>query len=135
MKDNDDKVKHLREVVDKKKRKLGDKPSTTYKTNLKYLGKNILTLSINDLVEVLSDILYKIEKYEEASKLLGVEFTKSSDLSDYRDDVITRGKYLQYNEKVKELEQIVTKLNNLRSEDLKKKDELADLESLLRSEG
>jgi hypothetical protein len=128
----DDKIRELKEVVAKKESALGEKPKSVYKTNLKWSNTNILTLQLEGLVDLLSEVLYREEKNKEASKLLGLDDSHTSNLGDYKQDIILRGKILKYDQDKKELDAVKKKLDSLRSEELKRSDELEDLDKLLK---
>ena len=127
----DDKVKELKIVVDKKTKELGIEPKADYCTNLKYGDVNLLTCSLDKLVELLADVLYKEEKLSEASALMEVDNYKNT-VTPYKLDIILRGKILNYKARKVQLQSLQKKLDDLRSEDLRKQDELGSLEDLLK---
>lgn len=127
---SDTRVLKLREIVKQKEEALGVEPKAKYKTNLKFKGLNILTMQLEGVVKCLAEVLYEQEEFEQASKLIGCDF--SLDYRDLIDDLVLRGKILHYKERKKELDVLKKQLDSLRSEDLRRNDELDDLEKLLK---
>ncbi|MCP3683181.1 MAG: hypothetical protein GY861_10860 [bacterium] len=127
---SDSRVIELRKVISTKTLALGEEPKAKYKTNLKCDKGNILVLSLPQIVDVLADTLFKQEKLQHAANLIGCKLNE--DYSDLIDDLTLRGKILQYKESKKELEKLNIKLDSLRSEELRRTDELDDLEAILK---
>jgi len=124
---NDAQIKTLLEVVDKKKKELGDKPTRTSITNglFKYDDRNTVNINtVNDatvFVEILSFILDKRKTAEEASKRLGVEakeFTWAGfTLGQWEEDFKSRVELIKWNQKKKDFDATNKKLKELISDD------------------
>lgn len=129
MTSTDSRVLHLRKVIDQKMTELGEQPKTAYKTNLKVGNANVLTLTLPQVVELLSEVLSKGAFLQHASSMIGVDLPKES--SDMVDDLVVRGKVLLYKQRKDELDNLRKDLDDLRSESLKREDQLDVLESVL----
>lgn len=127
---SDKRVLELRKIISQKEKALGLEPKATYKTNLLYDKRNILTLDLVGVRDCIAEVLYKVEKLKQANELLGVDLPIS--LEDTLADLVLRGKILSYKSKVSEINTLKKKLDGLRSEDLRISDELDDLESILK---
>lgn len=124
---NDAQIKNLLEVVEKKKKELGDKPTRTSITNglFKYDDRNTVNINtVNDatvFVEILSFILDRKKTTEEASKRLGVEAKKFEwagfTLEQWEEDFKSRVELIKWNQKKKDLDATNKKLKELISED------------------
>lgn len=129
MTSTDSRVLHLRKVIDQKVVELGEQPKATYKTNLKVDKINVLTLTLPQVVELLSEVLSKGAFLQHASSMIGMDLPEDS--SDMADDLIMRGKVLLYKQRKDELDKLRKDLDDLRSESLKREDQLDTLESVL----
>ena len=129
MTSTDSRVLQLRKVIDQKVTELGEQPKVSYKTNLKIGNVNVLTLTLPQVVELLSEVLSKGAFLQHASSMIGVDLPKES--SDMVDDLVVRGKVLLYKQRKDELDKLRRDLDDLRSESLKREDQLDVLESVL----
>lgn len=129
MTSTDSRVLQLRKVIDQKVTELGDQPKASYKTNLKVGNVNALTLTLPQVVELLSEVLSKGAFLQHASSMIGVDLPKGS--SDTVDDLVVRGKVLLYKQRKDDLDKLRKDLDDLRSESLKREDQLDVLESVL----
>lgn len=130
MSNQDSRVLQLRHLVQEKTEALGPKPEAKYKTNLKFEGKNILTMTLETLVLTLSEAMGKSEKFNLAAQMVDVDL--DNPYQDIIDDIVLRAKILKYNAKQAELQSLVETLDELRSEDLKRSDSLDSIEKLLK---
>lgn len=140
MSKNDIKIKALLEKIDLQKEKLGEKPKGLWKTNgiLKVLGANysvnsvnINTInSINMCIELVTKVLLERSHCIEAHKFLEVPegaSTRGLELNDMLDDIKLRSKMIKWDSEKKKLERLESQLKDLRSEDAKTEDSLADI--------
>lgn len=130
MSNQDERVLHLRNLVKEKTEALGPKPEVKYQTNLKFEGKNILTMTLETLVLTLSEAMGKSEKFNLAAQMVDVDL--DNPYQDIIDDIVLRAQVLKYNEKQAELQSLVQTLDELRSEELKRSDSLDSIEKLLK---
>ncbi|UOK16871.1 hypothetical protein [Vibrio phage phiKT1024] len=130
MSNQDSRVLQLRNLVKEKTEELGPKPEAKYKTNLKFDGKNILTMTLETLVLTLSEAMGKSEKFNLAAQMVDVDL--DNPYQDIIDDIVLRAQILKYNTKQSELQSLVQTLDDLRSEDLKRSDSLDSIEKLLK---
>lgn len=130
MSNQDERVLQLRNLVKEKTEELGPKPEAKYQTNLKFEGKNILTMPLETLVLTLSEAMGKSEKFNLAAQMVDVDL--DNPYQDIIDDIVLRAKILKYNAKQAELQDLVQTLDELRSEDLKRSDSLDSIEKLLK---
>lgn len=129
MTSTDARVLQLRKAIEQKVMELGEQPKVSYKTNLKVGNVNVLTLTLPQVVELLSEVLSKEAFLQHASSMIGVDLPKES--SDMVDDLVMRGKVLLYKQRKDELDNLRKQLDDLRSESLKREDQLDVLESIL----
>ncbi len=130
MSNQDSRVLQLRNLVKEKTEELGPRPEAKYKTNLKFDGKNILTMTLETLVLTLSEAMGKSEKFNLAAQMVDVDL--DNPYQDIIDDIVLRAQILKYNTKQSELQSLVQTLDDLRSEDLKRSDSLDNIEKLLK---
>jgi hypothetical protein len=135
MSKNDDKIKALLIDIDKKKKEMGEKPRASWKTNgiLRVSGDeaNINTVNSTDrLVELTAKLLSEKANYSEACQFLGLQEKTSSKVSlinDTLEDVKLRTQMVLWDIEKKKLDVMERKLKDLRSEDAKTEDALADI--------
>lgn len=130
VKNSDQRVLALREVIAQRKKALGNPLVAKYKTNLVHNGKNILTMNLTEIRAHIGSLLSLKQVNDTVNALLGDN--KEFDSQDVLDDLVLRGKILLYKQKESEIEQLENKLSALRSEDLRISDELDNLEQLLK---
>lgn len=130
MSNQDSRVLQLRNLVKEKTEALGPKPEAKYKTNLRFEGKNILTMTLETLVLTLSEAMGKSEKFNLAAQMVDVDL--DNPYQDIIDDIVLRAQILKYNTKQAELQSLIQTLDELRSEDLKRSDSLDSIEKLLK---
>lgn len=140
MSKNDDKIKALLTDINAKKEALGVKPRANWKTNgiIKSLDSdtNINTINTTDKCVLLA-ARFLLEKscYVEACKFLDLP-DKDSEHVSYTNDVLSdiklRSQMIAWDIKKKQLEFMEKKLKDLRSEDAKTEDALADIENSLK---
>ncbi|WXB47781.1 hypothetical protein WCWAEYFT_CDS0079 [Vibrio phage VB_VaC_TDDLMA] len=130
MSNQDSRVLQLRNLVKEKTEALGPKPEAKYKTNLRFEGKNILTMTLETLVLTLSEAMGKSEKFNLAAQMVDVDL--DNPYQDIIDDIVLRAQILKYNTKQSELQSLIQTLDELRSEDLKRSDSLDSIEKLLK---
>lgn len=129
---SDYKVLELKKIIDAKEAELGVKPKPNYKSNLKVHSKNILVMDIYEIINNISKILEFQDRAKRACHLVGHDFEDVNTYEDQLQDLILRGKILTYDKKKKGLDSFKAKLDELRSEELKKSDALSELEELLK---
>lgn len=131
VKNSDQRVLALREIIAAKTKELGNPPPAKYKTNLSISGKNVLALTLNEIRSNMANLLVLQQAQTDVNRLLGdnTEF----DQQDLLDDLIVRGKILLYKAKESDLKKLQDKLDALRSEDLRIADELDNLEELFKN--
>ena len=134
---NDKKVSDLLAVIESKRKSVGVKPRAAWKSNgiLKYDNgehDNINVVgSINECVDALAYLLSKRSFHEEASKMLGVEYSYSG-TDDYIHDIKLRATMILWDAEKKKLDLLESKLKDLRSEDARTADALSDITQELR---
>jgi len=136
---NDTKIKKILEAVTAKKKDLGTKPSGALKTNgLLTINSNRVNIntvnSIEKVVELAAELLSYKSSYEEACELMGIpkkENPKASNIQNSLDDLKLRASIIKYDAEKKKLAGLEKQLKDLRSEDGKTSDELADISSML----
>lgn len=135
MSKNDEKIKALLTAVDKKREELGTKPKAVWNTNGVIDGNNINTLnSTEKCIALASKLLIERSATSEACKLLGVDVAgsqRASYLEDALNDLKLRVKIINWDADKKKLQALEKQLKDLRSEDAKTEDALADISKLL----
>ena len=127
----DTRVLELRKVIKEREKALGSCPKADYSSNLQYNKKNILVLKLSEILESISQLLSQKDYFSKAEGLVGITssgFPQQSILN----DLVLRGKILKWQEGDMEIKELKSKLDALRSEDLRVSDELDDLENLLK---
>ena len=137
--ENDKKIKDLLSAIESKKKELGTKPRLQLKTNglIDVGGErvNINTVTGTDKCVVLAGRLLIEKAYaEKACEFLGVP-TKGSErlsyLTNALEDVKGRAQMILWEGEKKKLQAMEAKLKDLRSEDAKTQDALADIAAAL----
>jgi len=135
MSTNDNKIKDLLVVIEKKREEIGTKPKAAWKSNAvvktsygTFININTVT-TIPDCVEVTAYVLMEQAYHREAAKLLDVEYQSPWD--DYLEDLKLRASILKWDGNKNKLEVLEKKLKDLRSEDTKTADALSDILSEL----
>lgn len=131
VKNSDQRVLALREVIAAKTKELGNPPAAKYKTNLSIGGKNVLALTLNEIRSNMANLLVLKAANTDVNLLLG--HVETFDQQDLLDDLVVRGKILLHKTKEAELKKLQDKLDALRSEDLRISDELDNLEELFKN--
>jgi hypothetical protein len=133
--DNDKKIKELLAAVEKKRKELGTKPRLHLKTNGLIEGTNINTINTLDKCVVLAAKLMQEQSFtQEACRVLGVPEQNTERVTMLRnclDDLKLRTEVIQWEAEKKKLQAMERKLKDLRSEDAKTQDALADIASML----
>ena len=130
---NDAKIKTLLQTIEQKKAQMGTKPRAVWKTNGVIEEKNINTINgLDDCITLTAKLINRKEAHEKACEFLGVsaaDFRGYSRLAtdDALDDLKLRVKMIQWDSEKKKLTALENQLKNLRSEDLKTEDALADI--------
>ncbi len=140
MSKHDDKIKNLLAEINAKRSSLGTKPKGPWKTNgiLKVdSGINInVVSSLEQCVSIAARLISEKISYDRASVFLELPEKSISDqmalLNDSLDDVKLRSKMIVWEQEKKKLEAMEKKLKDLRSEDAKTEDALADIENSLK---
>ena len=140
MSKHDEKVKTMLDVLEKKRKELGTRPSGVLVTNglLKFTDKDHININAITDIKVAANslalILENKSAYENACKALGIESEYNYggySIEDWITDLKLRVKIIQWNAKQAEFNAISKKLDGLISEDLRTEKELGDIESLL----
>jgi len=133
--DNDKKIKDLLTAIETKRKALGSKPKAQWKTNGVLESTNINTInSLDKCVFLASRLLQERSVTKEACEFLGVpqqDSERSSWINDALDDVKLRTQIIKWEAEKKKLQAMESKLKDLRSEDAKTADALADIASAL----
>jgi hypothetical protein len=134
---HDKKIKDLLSAVEKKRTDLGIKPKPIWKTNGIINNSNINTLNTVDrCVEIAVGLIQELDFTAQACEFLGVtdqDNDRAEYLKDALDDLKLRVSMVKWEIEKKKLTAMEKKLKDLRSEDLKTEDELANMESDLSS--
>ena len=134
-KDNDSKIKNLLSAIEGKKKSMGTKPKPIWKTNGVLENTNINTINTTEKCVVLAARLLKEQQMtRQACEFLGVKVEDSARaeyLNDALEDLKLRVQIVQWDAEKKKLQALENQLKDLRSEDLKTADALADIEGLL----
>lgn len=130
--ENDGKIKVLLASIEKKKEEMGVKPKGNWKSNGVLPGNvNINTLnSLDKCVGIASSLLMERQFLYDACGYLEVDKDQTRSLSktdDYLDDLKLKVKIIKWDAEKKKLSAMEKKLKDLRSEDAKTSDELADI--------
>ena len=136
MRKNDDKIKKLLSEIEAKRKALGSKPRAIWKTNGVLLGTNINTInSTAKCIELAAQFVWDKYRYIEACKFLELPAQNSEEkisfLNDALDDIKLRCQMVLWDIEKKKLEAMENRLKDLRSEDAKTEDALADIEKSL----
>lgn len=143
MTNNDAKIKELLNVIDTKKKELGEKPRASWKTDglFKILGNDFYTnintvTEINKCVESVALLLTAKRSIDEASKLLNVtcpDFLWSGySFEDWLHDFKLRASMISWDIGKKKLSTLESKLSDLRSETAKTFDAITSIMSELK---
>jgi hypothetical protein len=126
---NDAKIKALLQSIEQKKEQMGSKPKPVWQTNGVIEERNINTInSIDVCVEIASKIIGKKQAYISACSFLGVAAEDyGGDIDDALLDLKLRVKIIQWDTEKKKLSALEKQLKDLRSEDLRTEDALADI--------
>jgi len=135
--ENDVKIKTLLEAIEAKKIEMGSKPKSQWKTNGQ-IGEskvNINTInSIEKCIYLCAEVLQQKSCYSEACLALGVQEKESTAIDLINDtihDLKLKVSIIQWDLEKKKLSSMEEKLKDLRSQDLKTEDALADIKSNL----
>lgn len=134
---NDDKVKELLAVIEAKKKTIGAKPKSAWRTNgiLKFdSGEHVNINVVNQTekcVEAVAYLLMKQSFLKQAADMLGVKHQADSSLEDYVHDFKLRTSMVTWDIEKKKLDLLESKLKDLRSEDAKTEDALSDITQAL----
>ena len=139
MSKNDDRVRSLLNVVEKKREALGSRPKAAWESNGLYKGNitiNINTINkLSDVVSLYAEIHQKRESYLAACKDLGCSTDLVKDMISHYDEWVTdlklKAKIITWDAEKKELSKLETQLKALRSEDAKTEDLLGDITASL----
>lgn len=138
MSTNDTKIRSLLTAIETKRNALGAKPRTVLLSNgiLKDIpGHTTVNLNtLNDMdkvVSVTAEVLRRKSARNQAEEFLGVEQSSTSDLDNYLTDLKMRASIIQWQAEDKKLKAMESQLKDLRSEDAKTEDALADIAALL----
>lgn len=127
---NDDKVKELLSVIEKKKNEIGAKPKAAWKSNGIFKqgdGSHVNINTVNDIakcVDVLAHLLKEQTFRKQASEMLGMEYSDPS-VEDYIHDYKLRASMVKWDNEKKKLDILEGKLKDLRSEDAKTEDAIS----------
>jgi hypothetical protein len=126
---NDAKIKELLQSIELKKGQMGTKPRAIWKTNGVIEERNINTIgSIEICVAIAAQLISKQDSQEKACGFLGVAAKDcGTEISDALSDLKLRVQMIQWDAEKKKLTILENKLKELRSEDLKTADALADI--------
>lgn len=126
---NDAKIKALLDSIEQKKGQLGTKPRAVWRTNGVIEEKNINTItSIDVCVGLAASLIGKKDAVEKACEFLGVALNDSGNgVDDALVDLKLRVQMLQWDMEKKKLGVLEKQLKDLRSEDLKTEDAIADI--------
>lgn len=125
---NDAKIKELLNQIEQKKTQMGTKPRASWRTNGVINEYNINTInSIGVCILLAAELLNQKKLRVEACEFLGVESVDHSGIDDALEDIKLRAQIIKWDEEKKKLSALESKLKNLRSEDAKTEDALADI--------
>ncbi len=138
---HDEKIKQLLNKIDSENESLGTKPKISWNTNCIFRfddNKHFNLNTINDpgyLVRALGFLLEKESTQGEAAKRLNVKGYKFDwkgySINDWEEDFKLKAKIIAWNGKQKKLQALQKKLKDLRSEEARTGDALADIEKML----
>lgn len=138
---NDTQIKKLLKQITDKKNELGDKPRSSWKTNgvFKDVSRstNINTInSIETCVNIVSILLGERESRVSAAKYLDLPLDfgcrDGFPIDDWLSDFKLRSTMILWDKEKKKLKVLESKLKDLRSEDAKTEDALADIMDALK---
>ena len=126
---NDEKIKTLLQSIETKKTQMGQKPKATWLTNGVIEERNINTITTIDVcVSLASQLISKQDSQTKACEFLGVTVKDCSNEITYAlSDLKLRVQMIQWDAEKKKLTALEKQLKDLRSEDLKTEDALADI--------
>jgi hypothetical protein len=130
---NDTKIKELLAQIEAKKAQIGDKPRATWKTN-GIIGEeksNINLMKMEACVSMTSKLIQERDYRAAAVSWLGVPAMADTSIQDALEDLKLRASILKYDEEKKKLTALEAKLKDLRSNDAKTEDAIAELASLI----
>ena len=137
MSKNDEQIQKLLGVITTKRDALGKRPQMRLKTNAlfkTYEGKTINLNTVNSLdgcINAVATIIGARDAYVEAAKLLEVDYESPNyngfPVKDWIDDFKLKASIITWATGDKKIKTLESTLKNLRSEDLKTADALADI--------
>jgi hypothetical protein len=135
--ENDTKIKTLLKAIEDKKEKLGSKPKAAWKTNgvvkTETVTTNINTInSISVCIELASSLMQKKLATKSACEFLGIEYKEDDAVSDSLSDLKLRCQIINWDLEKKKLQEMESKLKDLRSLDAKTEDSLSEIANLLK---
>jgi hypothetical protein len=134
MSTNDTKIRELLVQIETKKAQVGTRPRASWKTNglIGNAKVNINTVSsVGTCLDLAAELLQKQEYKNKAAQLLEVTAEADPDIADGLDDLKLRVSILKYETEKKKLTALEAKLKDLRSNDAKTEDAIAELANLL----
>lgn len=134
MSTNDTKIRELLVQIEAKKAQVGTRPRASWKTNglIGASKANINTISsVGVCLDLAAELLQKQEYKNKAAQLLEVPAEVDPDIADGLDDLKLRVSILKYETEKKKLTALEAKLKDLRSNDAKTEDAIAELANLL----
>lgn len=133
---NDEKIKVLLKNIENKKKTIGNKPRGLWETNGNINGKNINTINtIDSCISLAAELFSTINLYKESCTFLEVDIPSNDLVKGIQaalNDVKLRSKMIKWDYENKKLVLMENQLKDLRSEDAKTEDTLAEFESSLK---
>lgn len=131
---NDTKIKELLAQIEAKKATIGTKPRAVWKTNGLIGSERVNINTVNSLatcLELATEVIQKQIARTEAAKILELDEEREINSTDELDDLKLRVSMIKYDIEKKKLATLEAKLKDLRSNDAKTEDAIAELANLL----